>query len=82
MSLKFSSTSESEQLRDVTVFLGGSIPDPGRWEGHFDAREITDATVAAARAILYAGGTLVTGAHPTIAPLILYVAAEIPRDLS
>lgn len=80
MSLKFSSGSVTESLRNVNVFLGGSIPDPKRWEGYFDAREITDATVAAARAVLGAGGTLVTGAHPTIAPLLLYVAAEIPRD--
>jgi hypothetical protein len=80
MSLKFDSGSPSEALRDICVFLGGSIPDPQRWEGTFDAREITDAIVAAARAILTAGGILVTGAHPTIAPLLLYIAAEIPRD--
>lgn len=66
-------------LSDVNIFLGGSIPDAERWKGKFDAREITDATAAAARAILTAGGTIVTGAHPTIAPLLLYIAAEFPR---
>jgi hypothetical protein len=80
MSITFSSVLPSETLHDVKIFLGGSIPNPERWNGHFDAREITDATVAAARAILTAGGVLVTGAHPTIAPLLLYVAAEFPRN--
>jgi hypothetical protein len=80
MSLKFDPTEAAEPLRHVTVFLGGSIPNPQRWEGFFDAREITDAIAAAARAVLTAGGTLVTGAHPTIAPLLLYIAAEIPHD--
>jgi hypothetical protein len=60
------------------VFVSASIPDPDRWEGPFDALEITDAVVAIARAVLAAGGRLVTAAHPTIAPLILYVAAEQP----
>lgn len=70
-------TTEVVSLRDRTVFLSASIPDPDRWEGAFDPREITDAVVAAARVILTAEGTLVTAAHPTIAPLLLYVAAEI-----
>ncbi|MCW2750507.1 MAG: hypothetical protein JWR83_1617 [Aeromicrobium sp.] len=60
------------------VFLSASIPDPARWEGNFDAREITDAVVAACRAVLTVGGTLVTAAHPSIAPLLLYVAGEFP----
>lgn len=69
-----------DRLRGVRVFLGAGIPDPKRWSGHFDAREITDAVVAATRAILSAGGTIVTGAHPTISPLILYVASELGHD--
>jgi SLOG cluster3 family len=81
MSLIFDSTSLSEPLSGVKIFLGGSIPNPERWDGYFDAREITDATAAAARAILTAGGIIVTGAHPTIAPLLLYIAAEFPRNL-
>jgi hypothetical protein len=67
-------------LRGSTVFLSSSIPNPQHWSGYFDAREITDAVVAAARAVLTAGGLLVTGAHPTISPLLLYVAAEFPND--
>jgi hypothetical protein len=60
------------------VFLSASIPDPGRWSGPFDALAITDAVVAAARAVLTSAGGLVTAAHPTIAPLMLYVAREFP----
>lgn len=65
-------------LRRRAVFLSASIPDSTRWEGDFDALEITDAVAAAGRAVLTAGGTLVTAAHPTIAPLLLYVASEFP----
>jgi hypothetical protein len=60
------------------VFISASIPDPARWRGHFDALAITDAVVSVARAVLASGGRLVTAAHPTIAPLLLYVAAEQP----
>lgn len=80
MSLEFTPLSLDGPLRNVAVFLAASIPNPERWQGYFDAREITDAVVAAARAVLTAGGVLVTGAHPTIAPLLLYVAAEFPID--
>lgn len=65
-----------------TVLLSASIPDPDRYEGAFDALEITDAVVAAARSVITAGGVLATAAHPTIAPLLLYVANEFPRDLT
>ena len=61
-----------------SVFLSASIPDPRRWAGDFDALEITDAVVAIGRSLLSAGARLVTAAHPTIAPLILYIAAELP----
>src|SRR5207248_3048115 len=64
--------------RRESIFISASIPDPTRWEGDFDAFEITDAVVALARACLTAGFRLVTAAHPTIAPLLLYVAAEFP----
>lgn len=69
---------EAAQLGGRTVFLSASIPDPSRWNGFFDPLEITDAVVSVARAVLSAGAVLVTAAHPTIAPLILYVAAELP----
>jgi hypothetical protein len=63
---------------DVSVFVSASIPDPARWQGPFDALEITDAVVSLARLFITAGARLVTAAHPTIAPLLLYVAAELP----
>lgn len=44
----------------------------------FDALEVTDAVVAAGRSFLALDGVLVTAAHPTIALLLLYVAAEFP----
>lgn len=67
---------EQGPLEGRSVFVSASIPDPNRWDGDFDALEITDAVVAVARAVLEQGGRLVTAAHPTIAPLLLYVAAE------
>jgi hypothetical protein len=79
MALRFEPMTQAEALAGRAVFLSASIPDPERWTGEFDPREITDAVVAAARAVLTAGGTLVTAAHPTIAPLMLYVAGEFPQ---
>lgn len=67
------------RLAGRAVFLSASIPNPVRWNGYFDPLEITDAVVATARAVLSAGGVLVTAAHPTIAPLLLYIAAELPN---
>jgi hypothetical protein len=78
MSVSFEEAEVGAQLKHVSVFLGASIPDPDRWTGTFDPREITDAVAAAARAVLSAGGTLVSGAHPTMAPLLLDVASEFP----
>lgn len=64
------------------MFISASIPDPDRWVGEFEPLEITDAVVAVARLVLESGGVLVTAAHPTIAPLLLYVASEMEaRDL-
>jgi hypothetical protein len=65
-------------LRGQSLFLSAGIPDPDRWDGAFDPLEITDAVVAGARALLTAGGSIVTALHPTIAPLLLYIAAEFP----
>jgi hypothetical protein len=70
--------SSQPTLRRHAVFLSASIPDPERWQGTFDAIEVTDAVVAAGRSVLALDGVLVTAAHPTIAPLLLYVAAEFP----
>jgi hypothetical protein len=58
------------------LFLSASIPDPQRRPGPFDALAVTDAVVALTRTFLAAGWGLVTAAHPTIAPLLLYVAGE------
>lgn len=66
----------------AVIFLSASIPDADRWAGDFDALEITDAVVSLARACLTHGYRLVTAAHPTIAPLLLYVAAEFPPDVA
>ena len=74
-------TEPEQTLAGQAVFLSASIPDPARWSGEFDALEITDAVVAIGRAILSAGSRLVTAAHPTIAPLLLYIASELaPAD--
>jgi len=71
----------STELSGDAVFLSASIPNPNTWTGSFSAPEITDAVVAFARVFLTAGVRLVSAAHPTIAPLLLYVAAEIePRQ--
>lgn len=64
-----------------TLFLSASIPTPDRWDEPYDALEITDAVVAFGREFLTAGWRLVTAAHPTIAPLLLYLAAEIPMHV-
>jgi hypothetical protein len=77
MSLRVTRISVPEDI-GRTLFLSASIPDPERWDGEFDALAITDAVVALARTFLSAGWRLVTAAHPTIAPLLLYVAGA-PR---
>lgn len=66
----------NQQMQGSTVFVSASIPDPSKWQGDFDPFGITDAVVAVARVVLRNGGKLVTAAHPTIAPLLLYVGAE------
>jgi len=78
MPVRDDSVSAPRTLRHHNVFLSASIPDPKRWDGPFDALEVTDAVVAAGRSVLALDGVLVTAAHPTIAPLLLYVAAEFP----
>ncbi len=78
MPLTFEQSEPDPIIADVSIFVSASIPDATRWDGPFDALEITDAIVALARCFLTAGARLVTAAHPTIAPLLLYVAAELP----
>lgn len=71
------STPDSVSIGPV-VFVSASIPDPERWAGRFDPLGITDAVVAATRAVFTRGGTILTAAHPTIAPLILQVGDSFP----
>lgn len=80
MSLTFAHAPIDESLNGRPIFVSASIPNPARWEGEVDPLEITDAVVSLARACLTAGMRLVSAAHPTIAPLLLYVAAELPRE--
>jgi hypothetical protein len=67
-------------LRGKRVFLSASIPAKeraARFRRIPDASVfITEAVIALARAVLSHGGTLVMGAHPTISPLVMQVAAE------
>jgi SLOG cluster3 family len=79
MSLRITSVSVPANT-GRTLFLSASIPHPERWDGEFDALAITDAVVAISRTFLSAGWQLVTAAHPTIAPLLLYVAGELPVE--
>lgn len=75
------SAGDGRPLIGRLVFLSVSIPDASRLpDVPFDPLAITDASVAAARALFTAGAGIVTGAHPTIAPLLLYVARELPRS--
>jgi hypothetical protein len=80
MTLQLEETGEEFPLDGATVFVSASIPNPERWDGAFDPLAITDSVVALARVFLSTGAQLVTAAHPTIAPLLLYVAAELPPD--
>jgi hypothetical protein len=80
MTLEFITAEEEPALIGATIFLSASIPDPARWDGPSDALAITDAVVSLARVFLTAGARIVTAAHPTIAPLLLYVAAELPAE--
>lgn len=67
-------------LSGSAVLLSAGVPDADRWPDKFDAFEITDAVSAVARAVLWANGTLVTASWPTIAPLLLHIAAEEADD--
>lgn len=57
------------------VFLSSSIPVHG-WQGDYEPREITDAVVACVSAIWIAGGKILYGGHPAIAPLLLSAAQD------
>jgi len=71
-------TPTPNQKSGTIVFLSASIPEPERWDGEFDPFAVTDAVVATARVVFTRGGTILTAAHPTVAPLILQVADGLP----
>lgn len=62
----------------MSVFLSASFPsgERGKRFEPYDPAAISAAVRALARAIMLAGGRIVFGAHPTISPLILFVAGE------
>ncbi len=69
----------TDQLKAHFIFISASFPRADRGADYFwTARpsEITDATLAAARAIFGARGKVVFGGHPTISPLILSVGRD------
>lgn len=64
--------------RPRSLFLSSSIPNETyqATHGEIDPLEITAAVVAVVRGSVMSGTAIVTATHPTIAPLILYVAEE------
>lgn len=60
------------------VFLSASFPSGIRGEGFrpYDPAEIADAVTAVVRALFNTGVQVLFGGHPTITPLVLFVAAE------
>lgn len=73
-------TGDLSRSRDEppAVFLSASFPQPGRARNFApsDPAALADAVTAIARAILNRDGLLICGGHPTITPLLLYVASE------
>jgi hypothetical protein len=71
--------SERHELEGCAVFLSASFPsgERGQRVAPYDPAAIADAVSAIARAVLYAGGRLVFGGHPTISPLVLLCAADL-----
>lgn len=67
-------------LAGRSVFLSASVPSPDRAEKYLRLQaaqvEIEDAVVSLTRAVLYEGGRLVFGGHPSISPLVAMVAGE------
>ena len=61
------------------VFLSASFPsgERGQEVEPYDASAVADAVTAIVRAVLWRGGRLVFGGHPTITPLVLMIAKEL-----
>jgi len=73
----------SDKLKGRFIFLSASLPAKERDTKYYQTArpfEITDAAIAAARAVFGARGKLVYGGHPTIAPLILSVGRDFSPD--
>jgi SLOG cluster3 family len=68
-------------LGGARVFLSASFPSGERGERFrpYDPEAIAEAVTAVSQAVLVARGRIVFGAHPTISPLILLIAAELER---
>lgn len=68
------------------MFLSASFPSKFRSPLYYDSAhpdEMTQAVVAAARAIFAERGRLTFGGHPTISPLVMMIAEEyLPTDLA
>ncbi len=79
MTLKFTAGGPPEYT-GRTLFVSASIPDPEDWHGDYDALAITDAVVAITQTFLTDGWSIVSAAHPTIAPLMLSAAHEHALD--
>lgn len=83
MSSTIASRMYSRKLQGQTVFLSASFPSHERSIEFFQSArpfDLADATIAAVRAILGAGGKMVSGGHPTISPLILSVGRDFLQD--
>ena len=66
-------------LAGKSIFLSGSVPSVERENVYFkgsEPEEISNAIVELARAVFQAGGALVFGGHPEVAPMIRSIAEE------
>lgn len=73
----------SQSLKGKLIFLSASFPSKQRDPADFRlARpfEITDAILAATRAIFEVTGGLVFGGHPTISPLVLSIGRDFLNE--
>lgn len=83
MEQRIASRIYSDKLKGHFVFLSASFPASERGAEYYQTArpfEITDATIAATRAIFGASGKLVFGGHPTISPLLLSVGRDFSLD--
>lgn len=75
----------SDLLHGRSVFLSASFPSIDRPSEYYKSArpfDISDAALEAARAVFGSRGKLVSGAHPTIVPLILSVGRDFLEEFS